>query len=307
MSRYSKPLYYGKALTFEEQVNMLQSQGLKIEDRARALHVLQNVSYARLKNYLIPLMEDRRSHKFRPGATFEMAYTIYGFDRRLRELIFHEMEKIEISFRTRFAYATAEDGDGFWFLEDKYFRSARAHDNILRKISSEIRRTDNEGIVNFRSKFSNPFPPCWLLMEATTIGTLSIMYEELSEGRHKNKIANYYGLDSETLVSWLKHIVYVRNYCAHHSRLWNKSLEVRAERPRSTRDYFPNLDDYSLSRVYSTLCIVKYLQNTIKPTNTFGERLKSLMGHFDTRNIIDTKQMGFPSDWQDDPIWEDVN
>lgn len=300
-----KPKYTGRALSFEEQINLLQSQGLEIEDRNRALQVLRNVSYARLKNYLIPLMADRKSHRFKQGATFEMAYTIYGFDRRLRELIFHEMEKIEISFRTRFAYATAEDGDGYWFLESRYFKSERAHGNILRKISSEIRRTDNEGIVNFRSKFSNPFPPCWLTMEATTIGTLSIMYEELCDGHYKNKIADYYGVDAETLESWLEHIVYVRNYCAHHSRLWNKPLGTRMTPPRRARHYFPQLDGHSQSRIYSTLCVIKYLQNTIKPTNTFGQRLKSLIGHFDTSRIIDISQMGFPRGWEDDPIWTD--
>lgn len=301
-----KPKYVGKALTFEEQIRLLQSQGLIVEDHARAMQVLRNISYARLKNYLIPLMADRKSHRFRKGATFEMAYVIYGFDRRLRELIFHEMEKIEISFRTRFAYATAEDGDGYWFLEDKYFKSSHAHGNILHKIGSEIRRTDNEGIVNFRAKFSNPFPPCWLTMEATTIGTLAIMYEELREGRYKDKIAGYYGVDSVTLESWLKHLVYVRNYCAHHSRLWNKPMETCPLRPRRATRHFPVLDDLAMSRVYSTLCVIKYLQNTIKPNNTFGQRLKSLIGHYDTDNIIDTRQMGFPENWEEDPLWEDL-
>ncbi|MGE4307572.1 MULTISPECIES: Abi family protein [Bacteroides] len=29
------------------------------------------------------------------------------------------------------------------------------------------------------------------------------------------------------IASWLHSIVYIRNICAHHSRLWNKVLGVR--------------------------------------------------------------------------------
>lgn len=299
-----KPYFTGKALTFDEQVEMLKKQGLIVEDEQRAKQVLQNVSYARLKNYLIPLMADRRTHAFKEGVTFETAYALYGFDRRFRELIFHEMEKIEISFRTRFAYATAEDGDGYWFLQSSFFKSERAHRNILRKIESEIRRTDNEGIVGFRNKFSNDFPPCWLTMEATTIGTLAIMFDELNDGHYKNKIASYYGLDPVSLSNWLYHLVYVRNYCAHHSRLWNKTLTTRACQPLHPRFYFPQLDSEALAHVYSTLCVIKYLQNIIKPSNTFAERLVSLIDHF---KMVDTALMGFPDDWREDPLWQPYN
>ncbi|MBP9998375.1 MAG: Abi family protein, partial [Bacteroidales bacterium] len=66
-----KALYKGEAFSIDEILEMLQRQGLIIEDHSRAEHVLQNVSYTRLKNYLTALMEDRASHKFRPGTTFE--------------------------------------------------------------------------------------------------------------------------------------------------------------------------------------------------------------------------------------------
>ena len=85
----NKPEFQGRALDFEEQIALLRSQGLIIEDEKKALHILNNVSYSRLKTYLVPLMEDRKAHRFREGASFEDAYALYGFDRRLRELVFH--------------------------------------------------------------------------------------------------------------------------------------------------------------------------------------------------------------------------
>ena len=111
-----KTEFHGSALSFEDQIKLLKSQGLIIEDEKKALRVLQNVSYSRLKSYLVPLMEDRATHRFKPGATMDQAYALYGFDRRLRELIVHEMEKIEVSIRAHMAYTSSSDDSGYWSM-----------------------------------------------------------------------------------------------------------------------------------------------------------------------------------------------
>ena len=295
-----KTTYKGRALSFEEQVDLLESQGLKVEDRGRAVHVLRNVSYSRLKSYLVPLMEDRATHRFKPGSTFEQAYIYYGFDRRLRELIFHELEKIEVSIRTSLAYISAEDNDGYWYLDPKYFRNPRTHEKILRSIQSEVERSDNDALESFRRKFDNPFPPCWLMMEATSMGTLSRIYDELAPGLLKRRMAAYYSLSDTVFSSWLHHLVYVRNTCAHHSRLWNKTLSVRGVVPVSTGKYFPSFACNDNAHVYFTLCMIKYLQNTVKPGNTFSQRLSTLLENYPK---VDTRLMGFPRDWKSDPLW----
>ena len=41
----NKPEFQGRALDFEEQIALLRSQGLIIEDEKKALHILNNVSY----------------------------------------------------------------------------------------------------------------------------------------------------------------------------------------------------------------------------------------------------------------------
>lgn len=293
--------FTGRALTFDEQVDMLQSQGLLIEDRKRALRVLQNISYSRFKSYLVPLMEDRHTHRFKKGATFEQAYAIYGFDRRLRELIFHELEKIEISIRTRIAYASMDDDAGFWFTNPDYFSRKDEFKDILRRIRNEVDRSDNDAIKRFRQKYTNDFPPCWLTLEATSMGTLSTIYDALRPGKFKRKLAEFYGVSDVVFSSWLHHLVYIRNTCAHHSRLWNKTLSVQAMVPKSARYYFPEQKEDAASHVYMTLCIIKYMIDTIKPDNTFSGRLKQLVGNFP---LIDPRQMGFPEDWRSMTFWK---
>lgn len=296
-----KPVFKGEYLPIGDLIGLLRSQGLAIEDEARARNILANVSYARLKSYLIPLMEDRGSHRFRPGASFEQAYALYGFDRRLRELIFHEMEKFEISLRTHISYVTSDSDRGYWFTNPDYFKNPRAHDRLLKKILSEINRSDNDSIVRFREKYSNDFPPCWLALEATSMGTLSILYEDMRPGPVKNRISDYYGVNEETLISWIQHLVYVRNYCAHHNRLWNKHLSVPGPYPDNSRGAFAIDRGYDPRSIYATCCILKYLVNVIKPDNNFAVRLRNLIDSF---TIVSTApEMGFPSGWKGDPFW----
>lgn len=298
----SKPYFNGRYISIGEILEMLRGRGLVIEDVKRAEHILSNVSYSRLKNYLIPLMEDKDEERFIPGATFEQAYAIYGFDRRIRELVFHEMEKIEISIRTHIAYATSGAERGYWFTNPKHFRDRREHAMLLRKIRAEIDRSDNDTIVRFRRKYSNEFPPSWITLEATSMGTLLMIYIDMNDGPLKSRIAEYYGLSASVFTSWLQHLVYVRNYCAHHNRLWNKTLSVSGQLPASTRDPFPQLTDEDTHHLYFTLCVMKYLINTVKPENSFSQRLSSLIEGFPT---IETEApMGFPEGWRKDPFWK---
>lgn len=296
-----KPVFSERALSIDEIIDMLRSQGLTVEDYDRAVHILENVSYSRLKSYLVPLMENRSSHKFKPGATFEQAYAIYGFDRRLRELVFHEMEKIEISIRTHIAYASNGSEGGYWFTNPEHFRNKSSHAYLLRKIKSDVEHSDNDAIMSFRSKYSNEFPPCWLTLEATSMGTLGVIYDEMAEGALKSRIASYYGLDSSTFNSWFKHLIYIRNYCAHHNRLWNKHFTSRPRLPEKTGNPFADVKYESVGTVYYTLCIIKYLQNTVKPDNAFARRVRNLIDNFP---VIDARLMGFPGGWKSDPFWK---
>ncbi len=92
---YSKP-----ALTVDEQIKLLQSRNLHIESIEKARHILSQISYYRLSGYFYPLLEDKEKHKFKSGASFNTAFSLYCFDRELRSLVINELEKIEVSFRT---------------------------------------------------------------------------------------------------------------------------------------------------------------------------------------------------------------
>lgn len=108
-----------------------------------------------------------------------------------------------------------------------------------------------------------------------------------------------YGISDNVLESWLHSIVYVRNICAHHSRLWNKNLRIQPVAPKSTS--FPFLVNPSpTNRVYYILSIILYLLQVINPQNTFASRIKFLLMEFPQ---IDISAMGFPKDWETELLW----
>ena len=294
--------HYTKSLiSFDEQIALLKKRGLSFSDEAKALHLLQNISYYRLSGYWHPLLADKQKHVFKTGSTFDVAYGIYKFDSELRKLVIAELEKIEVAVRTQVTYVLSSRHDGFWFADASLFSNPARHAKALAKIDEEYRRSDEEFVTSFRTKYSDPLPPSWMTMEITSFGTLSILYSNLRPGRAKRDIAAYFGLADTVFASWLHCIVYIRNVCAHHSRLWNRTLSVRPLMPRSPRKPFVSLPANGTGQVYFVLCMIVYLLNTVNPAHSFIPRFKELLNRYPQ---IDVTAMGFPSGWENEGLWQ---
>ena len=295
---YSKQL-----LSFTDQIGLLKQRGLIFKDETKALHLLQNISYYRLSGYWHPLLADKQRHIFKHGSTFETAYAIYKFDSELRKLIIGELEKIEVAIRTQAAYILSSQHHAHWFEDDSLFSDPVRHAKVLSKLGEEYNRSDEDFITAFKSKYSDHFPPSWIAMEITSFGTLSILYGNLRPSQAKRTIAAYFGLADTVFASWLHCIVYVRNICAHHSRLWNKTLRIRPLMPRSPRNTFITSPNSGTKQIYFILSIIIYLLNTVNPNHSFISRFKELLTRYPS---IDIKAMGFPENWENEKLWQDL-
>ena len=260
---------------------------------------MQQVSYFRIKSYLMPLMDDKVLHTFKSGTTFEQAFELYKFDSRLRKLVASELEKIEVSIRTQMAYILADEIDIYWFSDSINFANPIKHAATLANLKTELDRSDDDQILRFKNTYSDPFPPAWMTLEVASFGTLSMLFKLLKPNLTKRKIAGFYGVSDSVFESWLHSIVYVRNICAHHSRLWNKTLRIQPLFPRRTAHAFLSSTVRS-DRVYYALCIIQYLLKTVNPSTTFPLRLKALLAeHLN----VDINAMGFMKDWDKEALW----
>ena len=282
-----------------DQIKLLKSEGLFFYNENKALHILKNISLFRLKSYLLPLRQLHSRH-FKEGASFEDAYSLYKFDSALRKIVCSELEKIEVSIRTQLSLIMGEEAGIYWFEAPENFRNPTRHSALLNNLQKELQRSDDDAIVSFQQKYSNKFPPTWMTFEISSFGTLSMMYRWLNAGIARRKLARFYGLTDTVMESWLHSIVYVRNICAHHSRLWNRRLSINAMIPRNTNLTFITAPQ-DTKRVYYILSIILYFLQSVNPQNTFAKRFKSLLAEYPQ---VDTTAMGFPYNWKNEILWQ---
>ena len=137
--------------TSAELVTLLRSRGLYIEDKQKAEDYLDNIGYYRLSAYMYPLLKTpKTAHVFKNDATFKKVMMLYRFDKKLRLLMFNEIEKIEIAVRRAVMQIPAEmTNDPFWLTTPAYFLDNSKFNETMRAISGEYAK-------NHRDRFIDP-------------------------------------------------------------------------------------------------------------------------------------------------------
>jgi len=221
MNQFNKP-----PLTTQQHIELLKQRGLIISDEAVASHFLENISYYRLGGYWFTLQKDAVNHVFVTGSTFEQVITRYNFDRELRLLLFDAIERIEVGFRTRLVYFLSHYYNPWWFEDESLFKDYNQHKAILDDIYRDLRRTDEDFIKEHKRKYDTPItPPAWKTLEICSLGALSKLYSLLKPSEVKQDIAKSMQLPNNVyLEAWMSSLVVLRNLCAHHSRIFNRTF-----------------------------------------------------------------------------------
>jgi abortive infection bacteriophage resistance protein len=297
-------IYSKKVCTIEEHIVQLIERGLTIKNIETAKHYLANVSYYRLAGYWWPMQSDKINHRFKADSTFDDVISLYNFDSELRILLFDVIEKIEISLRTKLIYHLSHEFDAWWFQNTVIFQDTMALIQTLSSIQEEVERSKDIFIKEHYKKYKDDkrFPPAWKTLELTSFGSLSKLYGNLKNTvKSKEIIAEELGAVNHTyLPSWLHSIAQIRNYCAHHSRLWNKNLpgglKILSNPPfRWVRDV-----PTDTQRIYLHLCVMRYMLNIIIPENTFATQLKTLIEKYPS---VDPNALGLKPNWHEELLW----
>ena len=288
-------------LNVKSQVTLLQSRGLEIPDTQKAEQYLNYIGYYRLSAYMFPFLTiPKQQHQYKKGATFEKVMMLYRFDKKLRLLIFNEIEKIEVAIRNTITSTICEETNNpFWMTDQANYANNGRYANTLAKIDAEIQHSNEEFITHFQNTYSDNYPPAWMLAEILPLGILTNIYNNLKDKRLKKQIAQKFGLQITPFQSWMTIITLTRNACCHHRRVWNKQNTIRPTLPNSIQYPWISLNiDYL--KIYFNLCIIKYFLNIISPQNDMTNKLKNLLAAFPE---IDTVAMGFPKGWENEPVW----
>ncbi|MBU3824933.1 MAG: Abi family protein [Candidatus Oceanisphaera merdipullorum] len=327
MKPFAKP-----AITVGEQLQLLKTRGLRIQDEARATLFLEAVSFFRLTPYMRPFqVANDPKHLFRPDANFRQLSRLYDFDRRLRLLVIDAIGRVEVAVRATLSNQLGPVYGSHWYLDRNLFKDHYDHARLLNSIEKkqqkakqdyqqEIKRivhsdVEKRGLLqqkraqesyarHYSLTYEEPtLMPGWAMLEELTLGELSHLYKGLAKDSDKKKIAKELAVSAPLLASWLHTLTTVRNICAHHSRLWNRELGIKPELPKSTNFSWPShlSKPVQHTRIAVVLAALHHLMRQVSPNTLWHQRLFEMFQEFPE---ISNRAMGLPIDWFTDPFWQ---
>lgn len=291
-------------ISITEQIAKLKQRGLRIEDDALAHHYLSNISYYRLRAYTYPYQNNSDdNHSFIGNVSFNDIIELYTFDRKLRLLVFDAVEKIEVALRTQIIYHWSLAHGSHWHSEQALYKDPTKFIRHLATLQKEIKRSNETFIDHYKNKYSHPTePPCWMSLEVTSIGLLSLLFENLKNCPEKKAVTHHFGLlGTNVLENWVHNFCNIRNICAHHGRLWNRRISIPITMPNKTKsDFIQNKQVYPY-KLYASLSAMVYVINIISPESAFKKNLLELVKTCPSGQL---KEMGFPKNWEQDKFWK---
>ena len=277
-------------MTIDEQVENLKSIGLIVDDEEYAKKILNDISYFRLvKAYSLNLKP--KNGCYDKQTTFKEIVDLYLFNANFRQIIFPEIEKVEINVRCRVANFFAEQYGVLGYLQAENFADENYHAQFLKDINEEIGRNSKAPFVrNFRENYEGGNLPIYALVEVFSFGTLSKFYKNMLN-KDKKAIAKSFGVGYTYFESWLESISYVRNICAHYGRIYNAKL---SKTPILYKEY--TQVGIGNNRIYGVLLCLKHLLKNDVHWNLFVDKIELL---FDKYQYVKISTMGFPENWKE--------
>ena len=167
-------------------VRLLQSRGLTVADTAKAERYLEFIGYYRLSAYMYPLLQmPKEQHRYKPNTTFDQVMMLYRFDKKLRLLIFNEIEKIEVAVRSAIVNIGSDmTGNPFWMTDGSNFIDAAKFRHTMDLIDAELHRSREDFIVHFKQTYSDAYPPAWILASIATNSSASCRIRKMARPRN---------------------------------------------------------------------------------------------------------------------------
>lgn len=120
--------------TIEEQLEILRSRGLTINDESQAKDFLLNNNYYRISGYSLTL---RKHNIFSKSATFQNIIDIYHFDHEFRHIILQYLEAIEVQMKSVYAYEFTKVHGPVGYLDLNFFTNKTKHQEIIAKAEQQ--------------------------------------------------------------------------------------------------------------------------------------------------------------------------
>ncbi len=298
--------------TLDEQIKILKDKGLTIPDEEYAKEILLRENYFFLSGYRHLFMESNTNRVFIKGTTFNELYSVFYFDRHVRNIIFKNLLIIENNIKSIMAYELSMK---YGIREEQYLNprnfirdadKKRQVNDLLKKLKRQIRMNGGQHQATQHYLEHYGYIPLWIVVKILSFGIVGEFYSILKPEDQK-EIAAFFHVKSEDLLIWLPILANYRNLCAHEDLLYNhkaqrpipdtrfhKALEIAKE----DGEYIYGKDD-----LYALVIILKnmlraddfylMMENIDYEINLLGNKLKTIS----IQKVLNS--MGFPMNYKE--------
>lgn len=314
--------------THRQQLSILRSRGLLITDGSKAMRILERENYYTVINGYKDffLLRDKSDvlvnpERYKDNATFEEIYTLFKFDRELRNCLLEYLLMFEASLKSKISYRFSEnyqDAHAYLIYKNYSRETSKLKDvlGVIATLSSTLKnKSKNKTISHYLDKHEGV--PLWVLVKYLTLGNINYLYNCLTE-LLRNKIAKDFGdaynrdyscriqFTTQMLDDILKTANFFRNVCAHEERLYNYKLHNPARSRAVSRTLNVPISKIDKGNLYSIVVFLKLVlpkseyKQFIKKLDRL---LKSYSNEFSSANFNEIMlAMGFDEGWKSEVL-----
>jgi abortive infection bacteriophage resistance protein len=237
------PTYNKPHISPAQIVTQLQNRGLDIPDSDLAAETIDRMGYTHLRMYLNSRCDMKsKGRPFRAGTSLQDIMQIYECDFKLRATCFDAVGQFELLLRNTISEILSEGAGSHPHDNAAVFKKPKAQKKIL-KIFKETydQQKGRDGLAKeYHENYgSPPLPPIWDMKEMLTFGDIAELLISVNNPIEA-RIARQFGGPNQYLFrNWVYALIDLRNLCAHHDRLFNRTFQKTLSRWRFNEDTVP--------------------------------------------------------------------
>ena len=298
--------------SLEEQIEIMKNKGLVINDESFCKEVLLRENYFFLNGYRRAFMKNRDKSRFINGTTFEELYSLFLFDRKIRNILFKNILIVENNIKSIISYQLSKK---YGYREKEYlkptnfnysFDNKRQVNDLISKMKRQIK---NNAVTHSATRHyvtNYGYIPLWVLVKVLSFGIVVELFSVLKK-EDQYDIVDIYGIELKDFVTYLSIVSNYRNLCAHEDIVYdNRTQKIIDDSIYHRKLHIPMMDNeyiYGKNDLFALLIILKCLlkdeevKSLVLELDSAIKELSNNLKSISIGKVLD--QMGFPENWED--------
>ncbi len=216
----------------EEQIEILKYKGMTISDEDYAKKILLRENYFFISGYRYPFMRSTSDKHFLDGVTFEEMYSLFLFDRAIRNVFFKYLLVIENNLKSIFSYQLSKK----YGYKEKYYLRAKNFTNekskqkqvndLIKKMKRQIRINGAQHTATAHYISNYGYVPLWILVKVLSFGIVGELFS-IMKYDDQVSICKIYDIPVDEFSSYLPILSNYRNLCAHEDILYENRTQKK--------------------------------------------------------------------------------